>query len=87
MASLIVRNLEKEVVQKLREEAARHGVSMEEHHRRILRKTLTPSKRKFSRKENLKFGEFLIAPPYFDDDLVKSITTRKRDKARPVNLE
>ncbi len=41
MAQLIVRNLEEKVVAKLRQRAARHGVSTEEEHRRILRAALT----------------------------------------------
>ena len=37
MAQLLVRNLEEEIVQALRERAARAGHSVEEEHRRILR--------------------------------------------------
>lgn len=40
MAQLIVRDIEPEVVRKLKEIAGQHGVSMEEEHRSILRKTL-----------------------------------------------
>lgn len=40
MAQLIVRKLEEPVVQRLREEAARYGVSVEEAHRRVLRRAL-----------------------------------------------
>ncbi len=40
MAQLIVRKLEDKVVRKLKERAAKEGVSMEEEHRRILRETL-----------------------------------------------
>jgi antitoxin FitA len=40
MAQLIVRKLEDKVVRKLKERAAKYGVSMEEEHRRILRETL-----------------------------------------------
>lgn len=43
MAQLIVRRIEDEVVAKLRRRAARHGVSMEEEHRRILRDALSQS--------------------------------------------
>ena len=86
MAQLIVRKLEDKVVRKLKERAAEYGVSMEEAHRRLLRETLMPTKRKFSRKENLKFSEFLIAPPYWDDEMVRSVNDRSRDKARPVDL-
>ncbi len=41
MAQLIVRSLEEKVVAELRQRAARHGVSMEEEHRRILREVLS----------------------------------------------
>jgi hypothetical protein len=82
MAQLIVRRLEDEVVRKLKERAAKYGVSMEEEHRRILRDYLLKEK-----KPKMTFEEFLIAPPYFDDDLVKAINKRKRDKPRPVKLE
>ena len=40
MAQLIVRKLEEPVVQRLREEAAKYGVSVEEAHRRVLRRAL-----------------------------------------------
>ena len=40
MPQLIVRNIEAQVVSKLRQRAARRGVSMEEEHRRILREVL-----------------------------------------------
>jgi plasmid stability protein len=40
MAQLIVRKIEDEVVARLRERAARRGVSTEEEHRRILREAV-----------------------------------------------
>lgn len=80
MAQLIVRKLEDKVVRKLKERAAKYGVSMEEEHRRILRETLLKKE-----KPKMSFKEFLIAPPYFDDDLMKYIP--KREMPRPVNLE
>ena len=40
MAQLIVRNLEDEVVQALKERAGRHGTSAEAEHRDILRQAL-----------------------------------------------
>jgi len=40
MAQLIVRNLEEELVVRLKRRAADHGLSAEEEHRRILRRTL-----------------------------------------------
>ncbi|MDK3159914.1 hypothetical protein QPK87_25625 [Kamptonema cortianum] len=55
MPSLIVRNIESSIVQRLREESVRHGVSMEEEHRRVLRKSLLGSAdgKKLSLKEFL----------------------------------
>lgn len=41
MAQLIVRSIEEKVVAELKQRAARHGVSMEEEHRRILREALS----------------------------------------------
>jgi len=80
MAQLIVRKLEDKVVRKLKERAAKCGVSMEEEHRRILRETLLKAP-----KPKMSFGEFLIAPPYVDVDLMKYIP--KRDKRhRKVDL-
>lgn len=40
MAQLIVRNLEEEVVRRLKEQAGKHGHSAEEEHRQILRAAL-----------------------------------------------
>lgn len=40
MRQLIVRQIEEEVVRKLKDRAKAHGVSMEEVHRRILREAL-----------------------------------------------
>jgi len=40
MPQLVVRKLELKVVKKLKEQAGRHGISMEEEHRRILRRAL-----------------------------------------------
>jgi plasmid stability protein len=42
MAQLIVRNLEEEVVRRLKARAGRHGRSTEAEHREILRKALLP---------------------------------------------
>jgi hypothetical protein len=55
---------------------------MEEAHRRILRETLLGKK-----KTKMTFGEFLIAPPHFDDDFAKLLAKRRRDKPRPVSFE
>jgi plasmid stability protein len=46
VAQLLVRNLDPALVQKLRERAAKNGVSMEEEHRRILYHALMGKKNK-----------------------------------------
>jgi plasmid stability protein len=58
MAQLIVRQIEAEVVKKLTEQAMRHGVSREEEHRRILRKSLLGKPQK-----HISFKEALLAMP------------------------
>ena len=53
MAQLIVRNLDDEVVSRLRRRAAARGRSMEAEHREILREALLASPRRPSLKEHL----------------------------------
>jgi antitoxin FitA len=63
MASqLLVRNLEDEVVEALKKRAAKHGRSVEEEHRRILRRVLCPKKPKQS------LLEMIRTMPKFDGD-------------------
>ena len=45
MASLSIRKLDDEVYDRLRDRAARHGVSMEEEARQILRRAVSPPER------------------------------------------
>lgn len=45
MASLSIRKLDDETCQRLRDRAARHGVSMEEEVRQILKQTVSPPER------------------------------------------
>ena len=45
MPQLIVRNLDDEIVARLRQRAARHGRSTEAEHREILREVLLPRRR------------------------------------------
>ena len=59
MAQLIVRNIEDEVAQKLKERAARNGVSTEEEHRRILREALNRD----DSMPKMNFKEFLMSMP------------------------
>jgi hypothetical protein len=79
MAQLIVRNIEKEVVLKLKQRAAKEGVSMEEEHRRILRSSLQPK----AKAPKLNFKEYLLTMPYFNDD---SLFERKREMPRDIKL-
>ena len=87
MASLIVRNVDDKVVRKLKEQAAKYGVSMEEQHRRILRKTLVSKKPKWRQnpKAKMSLKDYLVAPPFVDIDLKDYIP--KRGMPRPVDLE
>lgn len=80
MAQLIVRNIEETVVHKLRQKAAQDGVSMEEEHRRILRRTLL-GKSHAGKKMN--FKEFLLTVPDFGEN---ADSYRKNDKPREIDL-
>lgn len=53
MAQLIVRNLEEELVRRLKKRAVRHGRSAEAEHREILREALLPRLRRKSLKKIL----------------------------------
>lgn len=56
MAQLIVRNIEDAVAQKLRERAAKNGISAEEEHRRILRAAVNED----AKKPEMNFKQFLM---------------------------
>lgn len=77
MAQIIVRKLEDELVQRLREEAAREGVSAEEKARRILRRSLLEDESEMS------FKDFLLTMPDIEDD---SIFERHPSKPRDIEL-
>ncbi|HEV3272578.1 MAG TPA: hypothetical protein VGZ93_10400 [Candidatus Methylacidiphilales bacterium] len=79
MAQLIVRKLDGLLVQKLKSRAASHGISTEEEHRRILRDTLNPPKRK----PKLNFKEFLLTVPDFGDP----DSLRQKDLPREINFD
>lgn len=79
MAQLVVRKLEESVVAKLRRRAARHRVSLEEEHRRILREAVLPMAGKRAR--TLK--EYLLEMPAGGDD---AVFQRKPAKPRRVRL-
>lgn len=75
MAQLIVRKLEDALVGHLRRRAARHGLSMEEEHRRILRDVLLP--RHAKRRESIK--EYILKMPSVgDDELFERVRTARR---------
>lgn len=59
MAQLIVRNLDEDLVRRLKRRAVAHGRSMEEEHRSLLRQVLQP--------EGL--GEVLLAMPDVGNDV------------------
>lgn len=78
MPQLIVRQIEAQVVKKLKQQAGAHGVSMEEEHRRILRESLLG---KAAKKPSLK--EYLRQMPDAGPD---EIFDRNRDYGREVAL-
>lgn len=57
MAQLIVRNIDEELVRRLKVRAAQHGRSMEAEHRAILHASLAPEKR------GVTFKEWLTSMP------------------------
>ncbi len=79
MAQLLVRNIEETVVRKLRQKAARNGVSMEEEHRRILRRSLLEKKKK----PKMSFLDFLCTMPNVGDD---ADFARPKAKLRNIDL-
>ncbi len=80
MAQLIVRKLEDPVVQRLREEAAKYGVSVEEAHRRILRKALLGSPAESGLKAHL-----LGVPPAAEGE-PEGLFERRHDLPREIEL-
>ena len=81
MADLIVRNLEDAVVKRLREVAAREGVSAEEAHRRLLRRTLLAD----SDGRRMTLKEYLLTMPELGEDETEPLK-RSPDDVRPVDL-
>jgi len=77
MAQLIVRNIDQELVRRLKLRAARHGRSMEAEHRDILRQALMASESG----ETLK--DLLQAMPAVGDD---ADFARIQDQGREVEL-
>ncbi len=81
MADLIVRNLEDAVVKRLREVAARDGVSAEEAHRRLLRRTLLAD----SDGRRMTLKEYLLTMPEFGEN-ESEVLKRSPDDVRLVDL-
>jgi plasmid stability protein len=77
MPQLIVRQIENQVVKKLKARAGLHGVSMEEEHRQILREALLG---KASKRRS--FKEYLLKIPLGSDNLFARI----QDRGRKVEL-
>ena len=77
MAQLIVRNLDDEIVARLRQRAAQHGRSTEAEHREILRDVLMAKRGRRS------FKEHLMQMPAGGRD---SDFARSPDKGRKVKL-
>jgi plasmid stability protein len=77
MAQLIVRNLEDELVRRLKLRAARHGRAAEAEHREILRMALKPA----PRRKSLKVLLLAMPPAGRDSDF-----ERERDTGRRVRL-
>jgi plasmid stability protein len=80
MAQLIVRNIEAEVVRKLKLRAAKEGVSMEEELRRVLRKSVQKKKTK----PKMSFLDFLCTMPNVGED--SDFVMPRNDKPREVDL-
>jgi len=77
MAQLLVRDLEDEVVQALKQKAAEDGTSVEEAHRRVLRVAL------LSKRPGKSFKDFLLEMPEGGDD---ALFERHRSSPRKVSL-
>jgi plasmid stability protein len=78
MPQLIVRQIEENIVKKLKQQAGQHGVSMEEEHRRILREALLGRAAK-----RPSFKEALLAMPNVGAD---QDFERGAQMERPIEL-
>ncbi len=78
MAQLIVRNLDEAVVRELRAEAAREKISVEEAHRRVLRRALLPDASQ-PKKTLLQYFAEMPLPEEYD-----WIFERSKDPDRPL---
>lgn len=75
MASLSIRKLEEETIQRLRIRAAEHQISMEEEVRRILRKALAPE---------IKIGD--LALEYFGEEYGVDLILPERTPHEPLSF-
>ena len=80
MAQLIVRNLEEEVVRLLRLRAGQEGVSVEEAHRRLLRRALLEE----STGIPSSFKEYLLGMP---DVECNAFSERSKEMPRTVDFD
>lgn len=78
MKQLILRNLEEDLVKRLKQRAAAHGISAEEEHRRILRRALSEPDEDFPDLKAL-----LLSMPDVGED---SDFERLREAPREVDL-
>jgi plasmid stability protein len=85
MASLIVRNIEKSVVLKLKQRAAKSGVSTEEEVRRILRGSVAPTRKlKSKARPKMTLLEYLCTMPNVGKD--SDFRIPRRGRMRFVDL-
>ena len=77
MAQLLVRDIDSDLVRKLKLRAARNGTSAEEEHRRILRESLGPAPKSRTLKD------LLLAIPDAGED---ADFERSDDRGRPIDL-
>ena len=80
MAQLIVRKLEDKVVRKLKERAAKYGVSMEEELRRILRKSVQEK----ATKSKMSLLDYLCTMPNVGKD--SDFNIPRKGKMRFIDL-
>jgi plasmid stability protein len=81
MAQLLVRNLEPTIVARLKERARRHGIPVEEEHRRILREVCLQPLQAESLIDFLRNPENAAAPT-LELDLERS----RKVESRPLNF-
>jgi plasmid stability protein len=75
MAQLVVRNLESDLIHRLKQKAAAEGVSAEEEHRRILRRALFGAEDEFPDLKSL-----LIMPDVGEDEDFERLRELPRDR-------